>query len=287
LIVLVSSQDYFSRTPENFPRVKGWYKGTAVEYFDFKTNSLLVSGTVAQIPIYVLVTGFDGSGKPIKVAGQNNIVSAVLGNSSYSDLWLVKFVQVPMSYVANTIRDELLVTTGGFNITTGPLVNCPVVPINSTIENGPNITVGWYKNATVHYYDFGENPTFSIPIYAFPNVSGQFNIINAVPGEAGYSAFWNARVYTAPDGYVANTYKSFADVPSNLTVINGPQGINCPVWQFTAPSTGTGTATGTGTGAQTTAATTGSTTAGKTSTTGGAMLATFSLLLFVAINALI
>jgi hypothetical protein len=32
------------------------------------------------------------------------------------------------------------------------------------------LVVGWYKNQTIHYFDFGANPFSFIPIFVFPNV---------------------------------------------------------------------------------------------------------------------
>jgi len=78
--------------------------------------------------------------------------------------------------------------------------------------------------------DFGPNPSYSIPIYAFPGVAGQHNIVDAVPPNSTYSAFWNERKYVVKSGYVAETYKSFSDVAAaGITYTDGKQGINCPI----------------------------------------------------------
>jgi len=161
------------------------------------------------------------------------------GDSAYSDLWQITFVTVPGTYVANTIMDVTTLLAFSSTTTLGPLVNCPVVPIGSSFAStGPGITLGWYKNQTINYFDFGPSVSYSIPIYVFPNVSGQYNIIDQVPGDPGYSAFWNAVVYTASNGYVANTYQSQAEVDAaKLAYSNGPQAINCPVYKVDPPST--------------------------------------------------
>jgi len=114
----------------------------------------------------------------------------------------------------------------------GPTVNCPVVPINSTLAGGsPNITLGWFQNQTINYFDFGPNTASVVPIEVFPGITAQHNIIDAIPTDPGYSAFWLVEEFTAPAGYVANTYKSFTDVANaNLGSPVIPNVIvNCPV----------------------------------------------------------
>jgi len=178
---------------------------------------------------------------PLLVAGQHNIADLIVGMNGYSDLWQIYFVTVPSTYVANTIMDAVVVTTSGFNITKGPTVNCPMVPLNSSLAGGEKpLTLGWYQNKTIHYIDFGPNPEFTIPIYVLPNVTGQNNIIPDVPGDSGYSAFWNALLYSAPANYVANTFKSENDILKGGLGApqNGPTAINCPVvWVGNATST--------------------------------------------------
>jgi len=204
---------------------------------------------------------------------RDNIILLIFlpGDSGYSDLWQIIFVTVPGTYVANTIMDVTTLLAFSSNTTTGPLVNCPVVPIGSSFAStGPGITLGWYKNQTINYFDFGLSVSYTIPIYVFPNVSGQNNLIDQVPGDPGYSAFWNAVEFTAPNGYVANTYKSQAEVDAaKLASINGPQAINCPVYMVDPLSTANPTS-----GAATA-------TTGATSTTGGSFQLTVGILTMV------
>jgi len=56
------------------------------------------------------------------------------------------------------------------------------------------------------------------------------NVIDMIPGDAGYNDFWQVMMVTVPKGYVANTIASFSDIqaagypitPTNTLV-------NCPV----------------------------------------------------------
>jgi hypothetical protein len=92
-------------TPEPSPAlalVDGWYRGQAVEYYDFGTNSPSSGGAVATAPIWAFITGFDAQGNPQLVQGQHNVVDHVPGEAGYSDLWLVMLVTVPEGYVADT-----------------------------------------------------------------------------------------------------------------------------------------------------------------------------------------
>jgi len=212
------------------------------------------------------------------------------GDTGYSDLWQIIFVTVPSSYVANTIMDVTTLLAFSSNTTKGPTVNCPVVPIGSSFAStGPNITLGWYKNQTINYFDFGPSVSYTIPIYVFPNVSGQNNIIDQVPGDPGYSAFWNAVEYTAPSGYVANTYKSQAEVnAAALASVTGPQAINCPVYNVDPASNTTSTASNS-TSTASTSSSSGSTSSSKSSssstgsTTGNSVQLTVGTLLMMVL----
>jgi len=248
-IVFADYTSYKSQAAVAFPVVNGWCKDQHVYYYNFFTNSPVTNGLVQTAPLYSLVTGFvsGNTSNPILVAGQHNIADVLPGDVGYSDLWQVIFVTVPGTYVANTIIDVTTLLAAYSNTTVGPIVNCPVVPLNSTLAStGPSITYGWYRNETIHYFNFGPSPSFTIPIFVLPNVTGQYNIIDQVPGDPGYSAFWNAELFTAPNGYVANTYKSQAEVTSaDLVSQNGPQAINCPVYKVDPlPSTGNTPSTG-------------------------------------------
>jgi hypothetical protein len=236
--------DVFTDPPKTFPVVQGWYEGRATYYYDFGSNSPALNDAkaVARTPIYVLVTGFDSNGQPQPVADQHNIIDFVPGDPGYSDLWQVNFVTVPAGYTANTVRSLDDVKKAGYPIKeTNQLVNCPVVPLNSSLAEGtPGLTKGWYKGKEAHYFDFGPSPDFTLPIYAFITgmdsagnpqfVPGQHNIIDVIPGQGGYSPFWDVHLVKVPADYQANSITSIAQaMASGYEMIHPGIVVNCPV----------------------------------------------------------
>ena len=87
----------------------------------------------------------------------------------------------------------------------------------------------------VQYYDFDVMPTTPVPIYAFFDgdgdpVEGQRNVVGVVPGDDGYSDFWQVHTVTVPDGYRANTITSVEELQSTDYEITATDVVkNCPV----------------------------------------------------------
>ncbi len=88
----------------------------------------------------------------------------------------------------------------------------------------------------VYYYNFDVQPTTPAPIYVLFHegsdtpVPGQYNIVDAIPGDDGYNDFWQPFKVTVPAGYVANAITS-ADA---ITAAGYPMEaldviVNCPV----------------------------------------------------------
>jgi hypothetical protein len=114
-----------------------------------------------------------------------------------------------------------------------PAANQPVdfdaIPAFNTHGLGPN-------GQKSIYYNFDVLGTTPAPIYVFfrsgesTSVAGQLNIINVVPGDAGYNDFWLVQKVTVPADYVANTVTSYSDILlkgysiSSTSII-----VNCPV----------------------------------------------------------
>lgn len=107
-------------------------------------------------------------------------------------------------------------------------------PIN--LDSGPFITQGLNPDGTsVRYYNFDVQSDVPIPIFVFfkadgTAVSGQNNIIDAIPGDAGYSDFWLVNKVTVPDNYVANSITSRSEIlSSGYKVTPTTNIVNCPV----------------------------------------------------------
>jgi hypothetical protein len=229
---------------KEFALVGGWYRGNEVKYYDFGTNSPASGNAIGAAPIYVFITGMDADGNPEFVEGQHNVIDVVPGDAGYSDLWQVMLVTVGEGYEADSIRSRADVDASGFDVqVTDMLVNCPVVAAGSTLEGGEELVQGWYKGDAVFYPDFGLNPAFALPIWALITgmdadgnpqfVEGQMNIIDSLPGDEGYSAFWRVNLVTVPADYEPNTLTSAENVLSaGYDIAETDIVVNCPVTVF-------------------------------------------------------
>jgi hypothetical protein len=222
--------------------VSGWYRDRQVRYYDFGDRTKLTQGSsIAVAPIFALITGMDGEGNPQFVEGQHNIVDVVPGDAGYSDLWQVVLVTVPADYAPDTLKSAAEVSSSGYGtMTTDIFVNCPIVEEGTQLEGGEPLVQGWNKGEAVFYPDFGPNPAIALPIWAFITgmdasgtpqfVDGQMNIIDSVPADQGYSAFWRVNLVTVPADYEANSIKSAADVrAAGHQITETDIVVNCPV----------------------------------------------------------
>jgi hypothetical protein len=111
-----------------------------------------------------------------------------------------------------------------------PAANAPI-----DFDKGPFITKGYGPAGTVvEYYNFDVHSTIPAPIYVPMNngkiIEGQLNIIEQIPGDAGYNDFWVVNAVEVPADFVANSVTSLADIqakgyPIKLTT----NLVNCPV----------------------------------------------------------
>jgi len=113
-----------------------------------------------------------------------------------------------------------------------PAANAPV-----DFDKGPFITKGLGPNGQlVEYYNFDVQPLTPAPIWVLfregetDPVSGQMNIIDVLPGEAGYNDFWQVIKVTVPKNYQANQVASYDEIvaakyPTEPTTSL----VNCPV----------------------------------------------------------
>ncbi|MDX1744586.1 MAG: hypothetical protein R3324_01500 [Halobacteriales archaeon] len=222
--------------------------GGSSAYYNFDVQSR------TPAPIYVLFR--EGSDTP--VPGQRNIVDVVPGDAGYNDFWQVVKVTVPDSYLANTVTSLEQIIDAGFEMeTTDLIVNCPIVPDGSSATQrvgggDTGLVQGWYRGEIVYYFEFGEASLTATgsgevptsPIYVTFNVNPDqegggpgsgfmtesgtdqtHNVLATLPGDAGYSPFWEVIVYDNAD------FDSVADLASaqSATILGPGPLVNCPV----------------------------------------------------------
>ncbi len=111
----------------------------------------------------------------------------------------------------------------------------PNEPVN--FDQAPFITKGFGPaGQTVEYYNFDVRPTAAAPIYVLfkegstTPVDGQLNIINVIPGDAGYNDFWRVTKVIVPTNYVANTVTSLSEIKAKgYAMETTDMLVNCPV----------------------------------------------------------
>src|SRR2546428_846206 len=229
--------DSLSRT-NPIPRVDGWYRNASVSYLDYGPQSNVA------VPILAF---FQAASPSTPVAGQRNIIDTTPGQPGYNDFWRVYKVLAPNGYVANSIRSLADAVASGYTIeATNIVVNCPVVNPNATIAGSSATPVmGWYRNRDVFYFDEGtRSPTAgsvvqNAPIHAFFHsdgnpVSGQPNVIDVLPGAAGYSDLWRVVKVVVAATYTANTLKDARSIlaardAGQVTLETTDIYVNCPV----------------------------------------------------------
>ena len=104
-------------------------------------------------------------------------------------------------------------------------------------DQAPFITQGLSANGDiVRYYNFDVQPLVSAPIFvlfmegASDPVPDQLNIIDVIPGDAGYNDFWHVHKVTVPADYVANTLTNVqAIMDSGFDIERTNMLVNCPV----------------------------------------------------------
>jgi hypothetical protein len=104
-------------------------------------------------------------------------------------------------------------------------------------DHGPFITSGFGPaGEKIRYYNFDVQPRQPAPIYvlvkagASAPVPGQLNIVDVIPGDAGYSDFWQVNMVTVPADYVVNSVTSRAEiVRAGYPVEATTMLVNCPI----------------------------------------------------------
>jgi hypothetical protein len=214
----------------HFPKQKktpGFYKGKTVRYLDFGPIKLRPGNKVA--PIWVFTNG---------AAGQRNVIDVAPGDRGYSPLWRVVMVTWTDDANPRVLRSasQVRAAAAGGEVTlkrTGTVVNCPVVGF------GQKQTLGFHRGSTIAYYDLGPvklaRGNEVAPIWAFTNgASGQKNVIDVVPGQAGYTPLWRVHMVTWAEGVTPRVLTSAAQIRAaasagDLTTRRTDMVVNCPV----------------------------------------------------------
>ena len=119
--------------------------------------------------------------------------------------------------------------------TAGSTLPGPNQPID--MDTGPFITLGLGPNGErIKYYNFDVQPAGPAPIFVLMRqgetepVRDQLNIVDVIPGDAGYNDFWQVMKVTVPAGYVANTVTSVAEIRARGYKVEPTTTIvNCPI----------------------------------------------------------
>ena len=239
-VVKADYEDQSGSKKIEYKTMEGYYKGSKTWYWEFGPRSLsLEKGKkVGLAPIWV------PQYKNKTSAGKNDVLPCEVG---YSDFWEVNIVEVGDTVPFDFYKSAASVQGAGSNVTItkpGAKVNCPVVPFNSTITDGstnpnngdtkPKNVLGWYKDKPTFYFDFGMvEPVTTLPVWVFTTADGTKggkNLIDSIPGDAGYTPFWQPYIITVPDDQKnKDTFKSAADVTSSLKKVEMDAVVNCPV----------------------------------------------------------
>jgi hypothetical protein len=102
-----------------------------------------------------------------------------------------------------------------------------------------NATEGFYRGQTIEYLDFGPvklKPGNKVAdIWSVTNgLEGQYNIVDVVPGQKGYTPLWDVNLVTWKDGATKRKLTSAAAVRKALsagevTIKEAGIVVNCPV----------------------------------------------------------
>jgi hypothetical protein len=207
--------------------VKGFFRGRTIEYLDFGPIKLRPGNKLA--PIWVVTNG---------AGGQRNVVDTVPGRKDYSPLWQVQMVTWKAGTTPRVLRSatEVRAAESAGDVTvdkTATVVNCPVLGF------GQQRTLGFYRGEGVQYLDIGPVALASgnkvAPIWVFTNgATGQRNLIDVAPGDAGYTPLWQVVKVAWKGGVTARVIRSAqaakaAIAAGEATATKTATVVNCPV----------------------------------------------------------
>lgn len=106
-----------------------------------------------------------------------------------------------------------------------------------TFDQAPFIATGLSPDGKIiQYYNFDVQPTDPAPIYVLfregesTPVPNQLNIVDVIPGDAGYNDFWQVNKVAVPADYVANTITSKQAIDdAGYDIQETDMLVNCPI----------------------------------------------------------
>jgi len=209
--------DYFNDTATVFPRLNEWYEGRATYFYNFGPRSPVINQSIMTANVLIFVYGIN-NGVPNLVTEQNNIFPLIPDDAGYTDLWRIYYVTVPTSYTPNSVRDYQSASALFHNLTAGPIVNYPLVPLNSVLAGGESLVIsGWYKNKTINYFNFGSTSSLPASLWVLINSENATqNIVDTIPGAANYSQFHNVTYASISNSNIR--LNSIRSIESLLTI---------------------------------------------------------------------
>ncbi len=130
-------------------------------------------------------------------------------------------------------------------------LNCPVVPLGSTVDPGsPPIEMALWRGTQIALlpYDLEDGVTHPQVMFKFVDANGTtlptpetpHLVLSHVPGDPFYSSIWEVWTVTVPAGFPVTSLRSVADVKNaNLPITSANIRLNCPVVSVeSAPGSG-------------------------------------------------
>jgi hypothetical protein len=147
--------------------------------------------------------------------------------------------------VSDEVADQGLVLPAGTEIPSGhgfPEIEAQIAANDGVPSLIPRLSA-FSEGQRVHFWNFGATPDFAAPLFMMAERDDQgelqriahSTIIDAIPGQAGYSPFWSILYLEVTDQYNGELITSFAAIEEaqTLGLINAPVladfGVNCPI----------------------------------------------------------
>ena len=238
--------DLGPRFAQEFALRPGWYRDTAIRYYDFGPIAAGVGD------VYWPIHGFGIGGEPVPLRGQIPVFATIPGLDGYTGLWRLHYVVVADHVRPNELRSVSAITRlvrqkRAVLRDPNAILNLPIVPRGSFLELRKDSAPahGWFEGNAVAYMDFGPVALTPAPIFPFfrravggaqpAMLDGQRNVVDVVPdGSRASVDLWDVHRVFVDASHSANTVRSLlalraAETAGNLRVTTAGSIRNCPV----------------------------------------------------------